>query len=71
MVFAYDKEIKGTDSELLNNLLWQIDKENAEGWKTIQIYTTSIHEMELICGWFGALGFTVDRIGGCTVLLGW
>lgn len=71
MVYLYDKELKGTDSKLLSNILREIDKTNAEGWQTIQIYATNAQEMKLICEWFSDLGFTVDRIDGCTVLLGW
>jgi len=71
MAFVHGKELKGTDSELLDGILWQIDKTNAKGWETMQVYTTNTQEMELICEWFSDLGFIVDKIDGCTVLLGW
>lgn len=73
MIYAYGKELKGTGSKLLNNILRQIDKTNAEGWRTFMIYSTNANsqQMEFICEWFDDLSFTVDRLDGYTVILGW
>lgn len=60
-----------TDSELLNSILRSIDRTNAEGFKSIEVYTANAYKMHLIRKWFKELGFRLNNIDKFTVELRW